>query len=56
MAMVEFPRVRAAAAAVTRIAAMAWSLMTPPCSHAHWDFRKHGRYCTCGVLIVDPGD
>jgi hypothetical protein len=28
----------------------------PPCDHAHWDFAKHGRHCSCGALMVDPGD
>jgi len=26
------------------------------CSHAHYDFIKHGRGCTCGKLMIDPGD
>jgi hypothetical protein len=27
-----------------------------PCTHRHWDQARHGRYCDCGVLMVDPGD
>lgn len=26
------------------------------CNHLHWEFRKHGRYCTCGTIMSDPGD
>lgn len=26
------------------------------CNHMHWEFAKHGRYCTCGTVMMDPGD
>jgi hypothetical protein len=26
------------------------------CDHKHYDFKKHGRYCTCGSIMVDFGD
>lgn len=26
------------------------------CDHSHWRFVRHGRYCTCGALMSDPGD
>lgn len=26
------------------------------CDHAHYKFKEHGRYCTCGTIIVDFGD
>ena len=26
------------------------------CDHLHWVFDKHGRYCTCGTSMFDPGD
>ena len=26
------------------------------CNHLHWNFDKHGRYCTCGTCICDFGD
>ena len=28
----------------------------PSCSHSHFDPSKHGRRCTCGTLMFDPGD
>lgn len=31
-------------------------MMSSGCDHAHYDFRKHGRICTCGTLMVNPGD
>lgn len=26
------------------------------CDHKHYRFYLHGRYCTCGTCMVDPGD
>lgn len=26
------------------------------CNHLHWRFRLHGRHCTCGSIMSDPGD
>jgi hypothetical protein len=26
------------------------------CDHQHWKFDVHGRYCTCGTVMVDFGD
>lgn len=26
------------------------------CNHQHYDRHKHGRYCTCGTIMWDPGD
>lgn len=26
------------------------------CDHKHWSMDKHGRRCTCGLLMFDPGD
>jgi hypothetical protein len=28
----------------------------PICDHKHYKYEKHGRRCTCGTLMVDPGD
>jgi hypothetical protein len=27
-----------------------------PCDHIHWNFKTHGRICSCGTVMVDPGD
>lgn len=27
-----------------------------PCTHVHWKFEDHGRRCSCGTLMLDPGD
>ena len=27
-----------------------------PCDHSHWSFKTHGRICSCGTTMVDPGD
>lgn len=26
------------------------------CNHSHYDFKKHGRFCTCGTVMCDFGD
>src|SRR3989344_2721684 len=26
------------------------------CDHRHYQFLEHGRHCTCGSLMCDPGD
>lgn len=26
------------------------------CDHKHWNFREHGRVCTCGKFMADFGD
>ncbi len=26
------------------------------CDHSHYNFREHGRNCTCGTIMNDPGD
>lgn len=26
------------------------------CDHRHYDFKKRGRNCTCGTIMVDFGD
>ena len=28
----------------------------PLCFHTNWRFGRHGRYCTCGAMMVDWGD
>jgi hypothetical protein len=28
----------------------------PACDHQHYQWAKHGRRCTCGTLMDDPGD
>lgn len=27
-----------------------------PCTHEHYNARIHGRFCTCGAQMWDPGD
>jgi hypothetical protein len=63
-------RARRAAAAAWHTVATAWSwlhqpVLLPPtpagraggfCDHKHWDLKKHGRRCTCGAWMFDPGD
>lgn len=26
------------------------------CDHKHWKLGLHGRYCTCGAIMMDAGD
>lgn len=26
------------------------------CDHRHYEFKKHGRYCTFGTIMADFGD
>jgi len=31
-------------------------VMDARCTHTHWNFKQHGRMCTCGTLMLDFGD
>lgn len=41
---------------MARQLAIALTRLASPCDHQHWRQAEHGRRCTCGELMWDPGD